>query len=420
MALTDRAEGFRFANGDGWIFVVLVIGIVALGESLKVIRTPALLLIVLIAAFYARQAMLRSQHLPLLLFSAFGLIYVILSYVQAFPAAWTRYHDTSVIFQQASFLAVLLPVVAASQKWWDDVQFDINRDAVMIAIVLVAFFLGTVVDIILLGWDRTGFRPSVTMRNYVFIGLLALTYLAFRSDKWRGPAIILLLILFGWSVWSPLYLQNTLVHLILVGFLAVAMLRIPADRLMLGLLLLILVVASIVGMQDPLSVFEIDANTGWRLAWWRDALEATAQTWGIGTGFGTESIRNEYADLLQRDQYREEEGTFLLVSTHSAFVDTIFRTGAVGFLLLCTILVRCFPNSHTPPLARAHCCAMFAVLILCLHSNLGLQSPMYSLGVAICIGYLQSERRKALNSAAVAANRATANLPHDALPLHRY
>lgn len=419
MTVTDRhAEGFRVAKGDGWIFVALVLGIVAIGEALKVIRAPALLLIIIVAAIYAREAMFRRQHLPLLLLTVLGLFYVVLSHVQAFSSAWTRYHDTSVIFQQASYLAALLPLVAASQKWWDDSRFDLNRDTILIAIVIVSFFFGTAIDIVVLGSDRIVFRPSVTMRNYVFIGLLALSYLAFRSEKWRSLAILMLLILFGWSIWRATYLQNTIVYSILVGFLAVAMFRIPADRFMLGLFIFVLAAASIIGMQDPLRVFEVDPNSGWRLAWWKDALEATAQTWGIGLGFGTESIRNEYAAMLQRDQYREEGGTFLLVSTHSAFVDTIFRTGVVGFLLLCVTLARCFPHSRMAPLARAHCCAIFAVLILCLHSNLGLQSPMYSLGVAICIGYLQSERRK-VQAGASTAERVTADVPPDAVPFGR-
>ena len=54
---------------------------------------------------------------------------------------------TSVIFQQASFLAILLPLVSASQKWWEDSKFDVNRDAVLIAIVLVAFVFGTAIDV---------------------------------------------------------------------------------------------------------------------------------------------------------------------------------------------------------------------------------------------------------------------------------
>jgi O-antigen ligase len=174
---------------------------------------------------------------------------------------------------------------------------------------------------------------------------------------------------------------------------------------MLILFLLLLAAATVYGLLDPLRVFEIDQNTGWRLAWWNDVLAATTQTGGIGVGFGTEALRNEYATVLQRDTYHEEGGAFLLISTHSAFFDTMFRTGVVGVSLLCFILWRCFPHPRIPPLSRAHCCAMFAVLIVCLHSNLGLQSPMYALGVAICIGFLQSENRKATAHASVGTSK---------------
>jgi hypothetical protein len=400
MSIFDtRAEGFELAKGEGWIFVVLLLGIVAIGESLKAYRLLALLPIVIVAVVYARETVLRKQNLPLLAFTALGFVYVVLSYLHVFPTAWTRYHDTSVIPQQASFLAILLPMVAASQKWWEDSRFDLNRDAVLIAVVLVAFVLGSAVDLVLLG--GTSFRGSYTLRNYVFLGLLALSYLAFRPGRWRPTAIFVLLLVAAWCVAHNYFLQNTIVYLTILGFLATTIVRIPADRLILSVFLVLLATATIVGLQDPARVFEIDSNSGWRLAFWKDALEASAQTWGVGVGFGTESLRNEYSALLDRANYREEAEDFLLVSTHSAFIDTVYRLGVIGVGLLIIILARCFPHRNMPLSARAQCCAMFAMLVLCLHSNLGLQSPMYSLGVAICIGYLQSERRKALAATSV-------------------
>jgi hypothetical protein len=389
-------RGIQIAKSEGWIFVALIVGVVLIGEGLKVFRAPALLLIIAVALVYARGTLLRKQHLPLLLFSAWGMIYVLLSYVNALPTAWTRYHETSAILQQASFLAVLLPVVAASQKWWDDRRFDENREIIMIAIVIAAFCVGAVFDMVILHFDGT--RPLVTLRNYVLIGLMALTYLAFRSTKWRTIAIVILLMLAAWSAARIYFLQNTLVYVILIGFLVPVVLRLPVDRLMLGTFLVLLAGATIYGLQDPLRVFSIDANTGWRLAWWNDVLVATGQTGGIGVGFGTESLRNEYTAILERDAYREEGGSFLLVSTHSAFFDTTFRLGFVGVFLLVLALIRCLPPKEMNLATRAHVCAVFAIMILCLHSNLGLQSPMYSLGVAFCIGYFQSERRKALAS----------------------
>ena len=219
-----------------------------------------------------------------------------------------------------------------------------------------------------------------------------------------------------WCVAQDHFLQNTIVYLMLLGFLATTIVRIPADRVMLVMFILLLATATIIGIHDPGRVFEIDVNTGWRLAWWKDGLEASAQTWGVGVGYGTELLRNEYSALLQRESYREEGGNFLLVSTHSAFVDTLFRTGGLGLALLCIILVRCFPHRDMALPARAHCCAMFAILVLCLHSNLGLQSPMYSLGVAICIGYLQSARRKAVAGTSAAYNGISARMPSYATP----
>lgn len=382
----------RIAAGDGWIFVALILGVVLIGEGLKVFRAPALLLIVGVALVYARETILRKQHLPLLFFTLWGMLYVLLSYMGALPRAWTRYYETSVILQQASFLVVLLPLVAASQKWWDDHRFDVNREAIMIVIVVVAFGVGTVFDMAL---DLGGVRPLVTLRNYVLIGLMALTYLAFRSEKWRSLAILTLLVLTAWSAARIYFLQNTLVYIALLGFMIPAVLRVPVDRLMLGSFLTLVAGATAYGLVDPWVVFQIDANTGWRLAWWSDVIVATGQTGGVGVGFGTESLRNEYTALLERDSYREEGGTFLLVSTHSAFFDTMFRLGVVGVSLLVIVLLRCWPPKEMNLHARAHVCAIFAILTLCLHSNLGLQSPMYSVGIAFCIGYFQSERRKA-------------------------
>jgi len=389
----EQSSKIQIAKGEGWIFIALILGIVAIGESLKVFRAPALILIIALAAVYARETILRKQNLPLLLFTLWGFLYVLFSYLHILPSAWTRYFETGVIIQQASFLAVLPPVVAASQKWWDDPWFDANRDVIMIAIVVVAFGFGAIFDVVM---SQGGSRPLVTLRSYLLIALMALTYLAFRSARWRSLAIIVLLALAAWSAARIYFLQNTLVYVILVGFLGVSVLRLPLDRIMLGTFLLLLFGATIYGLQDPYSVFLIDPNTGWRLAWWNDVLTAVGQTGGVGVGFGTESLRNEYAALLERDAYREEGGSFLLVSTHSAFFDSMFRLGIVGLFLIVLVLLRCLPPKGMNLQARAHVCAIFAIMTLCLHSNLGLQSPMYSLGIAFCIGYFQSERRKAL------------------------
>jgi len=50
----QHGEGLALVKGEGWIFVALLLGIVSIGEALKVFRTPALLFIVLVAAIYAR------------------------------------------------------------------------------------------------------------------------------------------------------------------------------------------------------------------------------------------------------------------------------------------------------------------------------------------------------------------------------
>ncbi|MER8880319.1 O-antigen ligase family protein [Mesorhizobium sp. M0408] len=385
------------------------------GAGLKALGAPLLAFILLLSLAYAGRTLLSPQNIPALLLTCWGLLYVGLSYLELLPDGWTRYHQAGIIVQQSSFVFLLLPVIAASQKWWEDKGIDRHRDAILVGTVILVFIVSIPARLYVFGDIETPLDPPkafVTLQNDVMIALVGITYLAMvRMNPIVGG--FLLMLVFILSATIEFRLQNVLAYFVAMAASFLCMIGLHLERTLANILMLGLVGLAIFGILDPISLFVLDPNTGWRVTFWRDALEALAETWGIGVGFGTEALRNEYTMVIGRLFFLPEEDTsFLLIGTHNAFFDIILRLGMVGLVLWSAVIIGCYPSSKMPVRVRAHAAVAFFTLFICVFSNVALQSPLYVIGVAFTIGYLQSLRGAAnlvyLRKSGPASRHATA------------
>lgn len=410
-ALRSRIRHDR--AGGSWAFTILLLAICLLGGAgLRELGVPLLAIIVLLSLAYAGKAVLSAQNRPTLLLTGWGLLYVGLSNLGALPDAWTRHHQTDVIVQQASFVFLLLPVVAASQKWWDDRNMDRYRDAILVTVIVLVFIVSIPVRTYVFG-DIESYldpsRPFVTLQNDVMIALVAITYLTIiRTPPLVG--LLLLAIVFVLSVTIEFRFQNVLAYFVALAAALLCTIGLHVERTVITIIILAIAGVAFFGMVDPVSLYTLDPNTGWRAIFWRNAVEALTETWGIGVGFGTEALRNEYR-LIGRVFFLPEENTsFLLVGTHNAFFDVALRLGMVGLVLWSAVVLACYPAANMPARIRAQGAVAFFALFICVFSNVALQSPLYVIGVAFVIGYLQSLRRRA-DSIQLRAPRLSARVP---------
>lgn len=399
--------------GGSWTFTVLLLAICLLGGAgLKALGSPFLAFIIFLSLAYVGRAVLSVQNLATLLLTAWGLLYVGLSYLGALPDAWTRHHQGDVIVQQASFVFLLLPVIAASQKWWDDRNVDRHRDAILVTMIVLVFIVSIPVRMYVFGDIESYLDPSkpfVTLQNDVMIALVAVTYLTIiRTPPLAG--LILLTLVFILSVSIEFRFQNVLAYFVALAAALLCTIGLHVERTVTNILILAITSVALFGMLDPVSLYTLDPNTGWRTIFWRNAMEALTETWGIGVGFGTEALRNEYT-LIGRAFFLPEENTsFLLIGTHNAFFDVALRLGIVGLVLWSAVILGCYPAAKMPARIRAQGAVAFFALFICVFSNVALQSPLYVIGVAFVIGYLQSLRRIA-DSAQLWEPRPAARLP---------
>ena len=366
----------------GGVFLV-----VFLGDHIQLLGAPGYALLILIFAVAGWSEIFTKDKVPIFGLTIWGLVYVFLSYNRILPSAWTSHFDSGTILQQASYLAGLLPIIAASQRFWRRVITSAKRSTTACTVVLIAFLLGCIVDLLLM---KGGFllRVRGTLKNDTALILFVISMLVIVRNN--APAHGLLL---GSTFYVGIvraYMQTLGVHAYVWATRLLQRLLPVSPRVLLFSFVLSTLVLTVVGFRYVQDVWDADPNTGWRLAFWRDSMAAVWQTRGVGVGFGTEAIRNFYPELM-RDLFRSDANDdFLLIGTHNAFSDVGFRLGVVGLFLFLIIVYQSIPSREIKFGRAWHASFIFVMIFTCLYLNVALQSPTYSIGVGVLLGYLRA------------------------------
>lgn len=158
------------------------------------------------------------------------------------------------------------------------------------------------------------------------------------------------------------------------------------------------IIAAFIGISlaAPFFVIElygIDHNSGFRALLWRDAIQTIVETNGVGVGYGTEYIKNDFY-ALANDWYltAEDSDDRLSIGTHSSLYDVAFRTGILGVLLIglwfSGLLRVCFDRSNFSP--AMHKMNVFAgcMLVVINTVNMGLTTVNFLMSTALYAAWL--------------------------------
>ena len=128
-----------------------------------------------------------------------------------------------------------------------------------------------------------------------------------------------------------------------------------------------------------------------------DAFRSIKDTFGLGIGYGTESVRWRYefvdmpvftflpdARLMSTDRMLQALST----GVENSFVQVFLRTGACGFVLFVAAFFAAFPSPELPQDVRNHAAVIFAMMFLACFVNSTLESPVSAIGPAFLYGYL--------------------------------
>ena len=211
--------------------------------------------------------------------------------------------------------------------------------------------------------------------------IVALAFLVFLFRARRNILIdcifILLMLAISTSAQSSLF------------FLWLLMLRVLQNS---KLLILALAVGTTVFILiAPLYIEAVDSfdpNSGVRAVLWRDTWVALFQTYGIGVGFGTEYITNNFSEIRGPLEWSMvgSESDLIYVATHSTYYDVALRMGVVGlslFLIWFRSALR-LDVLLDQRREQLHAAVVGLLLINC-SINVGLSSVQFLFGTSFCL-----------------------------------
>lgn len=256
-----------------------------------------------------------------LVFASFATAIFAASLLGLMPDAWTQHHDNIAAVRHWLWIPALPVVTTAFVILFGRLQHMIIRRALAIAAGILIWVVATGQ---LFELDYGFFLYEID--NHKLPVTAALILFLFRTR--RDPRIDLALIL-GYLLISQSASQQ---------MLAVAMLAIrftPREHWVVIAVGLTVAAALVLAPYFAADLDRIDANTGVRAVMWGDAIDAAVDTNGVGVGFGTEYIRNQFYAIRAGDWRVADpnhEG-FLFLSTHSTFFDVLLRLGLAGLVL---------------------------------------------------------------------------------------
>lgn len=256
-----------------------------------------------------------------LLLIGYSLFILTLSLMGVMPEAWTRYFEAEAALRH--WLAI--PSLALATTLFVGLFTRYRDFIVRRALALtVTFYLYEQAMLFLL--DQDFYWLMYDVKNQSMATTLTLIIFLFRERRaiWIDLALIMLY----------LALAASSSHQILA--LALLALRLtPRENwvvIAVGLVIgLLLILAPVYAAE----LWDIDRNAAVRAIMWRDAVDAMIQSNGLGVGFGTEYIRNQFYALGVGDWQVVAEGadSRLYLSSHSAIYDMAVRLGLPGIIL---------------------------------------------------------------------------------------
>lgn len=225
--------------------------------------------------------------------------------------------------------------------------------------------------------------------NNMLIAFFFLSYAIFFTSDWRRCAAVgFLLLVSGMSHFIQFKILTAITLAGLLGF--------PLRAVVLGAVVGFIAIYC-VAINYVVELLHSDPNDGLRLYLITDVFRSVVDTFGLGIGYGTESVRRLYhfpglpdfafiADLNTVTHERMLE--LLSTGVHNSFAQALLRSGVLGCLLLITAFFAAFPTHKMPGPVANHAASLFAIMFIACFVNPALESPVQVVGIGFLYGYL--------------------------------
>jgi hypothetical protein len=378
-----------------WLCCGLSVCLRLIGPAFIVIPTGTCLL----------YAVLRRTMPPRLLSAYFGFCILsgILSAFELFPTSWQLYFIREAIVRQ------LIPVLGFFTVAWASKAYFRRRlqhgDVFLSASTIIVLSV-IVAPAVMYSQDR-GYEGDYSLfavvalcgafLNNMLIASFYITGAVFFARDWRRYSALFLLL--GIALTSH-FLQFKLFTAIVVSSLIGA----PGRKVTMAVLGMLAGMYAI-GLNYVPEAMLKDPNDGLRLALVADTLRSAGDTYGMGVGYGKESVRWRYRfpGMHQDFTFLPDPATMtrarmleaLSVGVHNSFAEALLRMGIPGCLLLFASFFAVFPPRTLRRDVRNHAATVFAVIFLACFVNPALESPIQAVGIGFGYGYLLALRARA-------------------------
>jgi len=378
------------------LFLAVLLGFMLVQPKIRTGSGP-LIITVTTAAVYGLALAPRRIIASLAVFTAVGGVWVLLSYVDALPDAWTYIYNSAYIPRQAFYVAAFYPLTLAFFALWYR-ALGAHKQLLLLVMIALAACVGEIVASLALSNPVMSVASLLVgglgnARMPIYMAVFYMLIVRFRENMLSKAATFLLIAvavaLVATQSGNP-QLQN-IVILLLVP--AVAVYR-PTKVKNVAIIVCILCLY-MASSFFALDIYRLDANSGYRLVASRHAIDGCVESWGVGVGYGKEVVRAYLPELgVLRDELVQSEKTLAVQGVHNSFAEEFMRLGVVGgTALMWFILARLFPPMSLPLGDRRMATMLHVTVIMALLLNVGLESPTYMVGVAYAAGFLLAMRQ---------------------------
>lgn len=393
----DALDYVLFLSGI-WLTCALGIALRLLGPFFAVIPV----------GFCLAYAVLRQTAPPRLLaiYTAFCVFIALLSRYRLLPDSW------QVHFLQEAVIRQIIPIVGFfAVAWASKAYFHrmLTKGAPFFGAPAFLFLSLIVAPAVMFqqGMQYQGAAPATAVLylygafiNNIVIAVFFIAAGIFLTNDWRRYGGLLFVL--------AIVLASPIAQFKVLAVTIVAMLLGVPGRFLAICLIATMTSAYAIGLNFVPQTWALDPNAGIRLAFASDALTSVADTYGLGIGFGKESVRWRYEfpgfedfTFLPNPKNVTQARMLEILSTgiHNSFLQAMLRTGVIGFILIVSAIAAAFPPRRLPRGVRNHASAVFVMIFLAMFVNPALESPIQIVGMAVVYGYLIALRASARTEA---------------------
>jgi O-antigen ligase len=353
-------------------------------------------------------ALLRRTVPPRLLsaYIAFCIFVAALSSMRLFPTSWQIY------FMEEAVVRQLIPLLGFFAVGWASKAYFRRRlysgDPLWGGPFFL--FLGLVVGPAVMfqqGLRYQGADPATSivglygaLINNVVIVMFFVTGYIFLTNDWRRYAGLVTIVAIAVVTHFASFRILTLVAL--AAFFG------APGRIVVIAAMAILIGTYAIGLGYIPEAMLASPNSGIRLAFMADAFTSVSDTYGIGIGYGKESVRWRYQfpnlpvftflpdpSSISPERMPDRMHELLSVGVHNSFIQSLLRTGLVGLVLFVAAFAAAFPPGNVRRGQRNHAAVVFFMIFIACFVNPALESPVQAVAIGFVYGYLLALRASA-------------------------